>query len=121
VSVADVCVEQEVKTMDFTKWFEETDGSPREVSDCLNSINPRPPKLYPATTMKAKSCGPDSGREEVRPQHVPLWNLTGVWNWAVHKIELDAKDKIYYDAKDFQSLLGSAGRARIPLASMIRK
>jgi hypothetical protein len=52
VPVADVRVEHEVKTMDFTKWFEETDGSPREVSDCLNLINSRPPLLYPATTMK---------------------------------------------------------------------
>jgi hypothetical protein len=69
----------------------------------------------------------------------------------VRKIELDAKDKIYYDAKDFQSLLAnngekmeipvipcsayfhkhiryddtfwpaSAGKATIPLASMMRK
>jgi putative transposase len=69
----------------------------------------------------------------------------------VRKIELDAKDKIYYDAKDFQNLLAnhgekmeipihtlqgilsqahwygdtfwstSAGKARIPLASMMRK
>jgi hypothetical protein len=150
LSVADVRVEREVKTMDFTKWFEETDGSPREVSDCLYSINPRPPKLYPATAMKAKSCGPDSGREEVRSQRVPLWNLTGVWNWAVRKMELDAKNKIYYDAKDFQNLLANHGdkmdipshtlqcvlsqahgmailfgshlrRAKIPLASMMRK
>jgi hypothetical protein len=132
VSVADVRVEHEVKTMDFTKWFEETDGSPSEVSDCLYSMNP-------------------IGREEVRFQRVPLWNRTGVWNWAVRKIELDAKDKIYYDAKDFQNLLAnhgekmeipshtlqgilsqahrngdtfwpaSAGSARIPLASMIRE
>jgi len=136
--------------MDFTKSFEETNGSPREVSDRLNSINSQPPLLYPATTLKAKSCGPDSGREEVRSQRVPLWNLTGVWNWAVREIELDAKDKIYYDAKDFQNLLAnhgerwrypvidcrayfrkhigmatfwpaSAGKARIPLASMMRK
>ena len=91
--------------MDFTKWIEEKDGSPSEVTDCLNSINPRPPLVYPATTMKAKSCGPDSGREEVRSQRVPLWSLTGVWNWAVHKIELDAQDRIYYDAKDLQNLL----------------
>jgi hypothetical protein len=105
VSVADVRVEHEVKTMDFTKWIEEKDGSPSEVTDCLNSINPRPPLVYPATTMKAKSCGPDSGREEVRSQRVPLWSLTGVWNWAVHKIELDAQDRIYYDAKDLQNLL----------------
>jgi hypothetical protein len=151
VSVADVRVEHEVKTMDFTKWFEETDGSPSEVSDCLYSMNPRPPLLYSATTIKVKSCGPDIGREEVRFQRVPLWNRTGVWNWAVRKIELDAKDKIYYDAKDFQNLLAnhgekmeipshtlqgilsqahrngdtfwpaSAGSARIPLASMIRE
>jgi hypothetical protein len=121
VSVADVRVEHEVKTMDFMKWFEETDGLPREVNDYLNSINPRPPLLYPATTMKAKSCGPDSGREEARSQRVPLWNLTGVWNWAVRKIELDAKDKIYYDAKGLPKLAGSSGRARTPLASMMRK
>ena len=151
VSVADVRVEHEVKTMDFTKSFEETNDSPREVSDRLNSINSQPPLLYPATTIKAKSCGPDSGREEVRSQRVPLWNLTGVWNWAVRKIEPDAKDKIYYDAKDLQNLLAnhgekmeitsrtlqamvsqvhgygdtfwpaSAGKARIPLASMMRK
>jgi len=151
VSVADVRVEHEVKTMDFTKSFEETNGSPREVSDRLNSINSQPPLLYPATTIKAKSCGPESGREEVRSQRVPLWNLTGVWNWAVRKIEPDAKDKIYYDAKDLQNLLAnhgekmeitsrtlqamvsqvhgygdtfwpaSAGKARIPLASMMRK
>ncbi len=151
VSVADVRVEHEVKTMDFTKSFEETNGSPREVSDRLNSINSQPPLLYPATTIKAKSCGPDSGREEVRSQRVPLWNLTGVWNWAVRKIEPDAKDKIYYDARDLQNLLAnhgekmeitsrtlqamvsqvhgygdtfwpaSAGKARIPLASMMRK
>jgi len=151
VSVADVRVEHEVKTMDFTKSFEETNGSPREASDRLNSINSQPPLLYPATTIKAKSCGPDSGREEVRSQRVPLWNLTGVWNWAVRKIEPDAKDKICYDAKDLQNLLAnhgekmeitsrtlqamvsqvhgygdtfwpaSAGKARIPLASMMRK
>jgi len=137
--------------MDFTKSFEETNGSPREVSDRLNSINSQPPLLYPATTIKAKSCGPDSGREEVRSQRVPLWNLTGVWNWAVRKIEPDAKDRIYYGAKDLQNLLAnhgekmeitsrtlqamvsqvhgygdtfwpaSAGKARIPLASMMRK
>ena len=72
VSVADVRVEYEVKTMDFTKWFEETNGSPSEVSDRLYSINPRPPLLHSATTIKTKSCGPDNGREEVRFQRVPL-------------------------------------------------
>src|ERR1700686_3342948 len=88
VSVADVRVGHEVKTMNFTKWFEETDGSPRELSDCLNSINPRPPLLYLATMMKAKSCGPDSGREEVRSQRVPLRNLTGVWNLVIWNVGL---------------------------------
>jgi putative transposase len=38
-----------------------------------------------------------------------LWNLTGVWNWAVRKIELDAKDKMYHSAKDFQNLLANHG------------
>jgi putative transposase len=38
-----------------------------------------------------------------------LWNLTGVWNWAVRKIELDAKDEIYYSPKDFQNLLANHG------------
>ena len=33
VSVADVRVEHEVKLMDFTKWLERTNGSPREMSD----------------------------------------------------------------------------------------
>src|SRR5208282_274449 len=38
-----------------------------------------------------------------------LWNLTGVWNWAVRKIELDAKDKIFDGANDFQNLLANHG------------
>lgn len=38
-----------------------------------------------------------------------LWNLTGVWNWAVKKIELDAKDKVFHGAKDFQNLLANHG------------
>ena len=36
-----------------------------------------------------------------------LWNLTGLWNWAVRKIELDAKDKVFHGAKDFQNLLAN--------------
>ena len=44
-----------------------------------------------------------------------LWNLTGVWNWAVRKIELDAKDKIFYSPKDFQNLLaGHSEKMEIP-------
>lgn len=31
--------------------------------------------------------------------------LTSVWNWAIRKIELDAKDGIYYTPKGFQNLL----------------
>jgi transposase len=38
-----------------------------------------------------------------------LWNLTGVWNWAVRKIELDSKDKIYYSQKEFHNLLANHG------------
>lgn len=34
-----------------------------------------------------------------------LWNLTGVWNFAVRKIEQDAKNKIYHSDFDFMSLL----------------
>src|ERR1700730_17145496 len=33
VSVADVRVEHEVKLMDFTKWVEKTNGSPRGMED----------------------------------------------------------------------------------------
>ena len=36
-----------------------------------------------------------------------LWNLTGVWNFAVRKIEQDAKDKIYYSDLDFQNILAN--------------
>jgi putative transposase len=38
-----------------------------------------------------------------------LWNLTSVWNWAIRKIELDAKDDIYYSPKDFRNLLANHG------------
>src|SRR5438067_2034941 len=31
-----------------------------------------------------------------------LWHLTGVWNWAIRKIEADAKDGIYYSQKAFR-------------------
>jgi putative transposase len=45
-----------------------------------------------------------------------LWNLTGVYNWAIRKIELDAKDKIYhFSGYDFQGLLvGHSKRMQIP-------
>jgi putative transposase len=41
--------------------------------------------------------------------------LTSIWNWAIRKIELDAKGGIYYTPKDFQNLLpGTSKRLGIP-------
>ena len=34
-----------------------------------------------------------------------LFNLTGVYNWAIRKIELNAKNKIYFSKFDFVNLL----------------
>jgi len=39
-----------------------------------------------------------------------LFSLTGVWNWAVKKIENDAHDGIYYSPKRFQNLLTGHGK-----------
>jgi putative transposase len=39
-----------------------------------------------------------------------LWHLTGVWNWAIRKIELDAKDGIFYTPKTFRNLLADHGK-----------
>ena len=39
-----------------------------------------------------------------------LWNLTGVWNWAIKKIEHNAQDKIYFSAFDFVNLLADHGK-----------
>jgi putative transposase len=39
-----------------------------------------------------------------------LWNLTGVWNWAIKKIEYNAQDKIYFSAFDFANLLADHGK-----------
>ena len=39
-----------------------------------------------------------------------LWRLTGVYNWAVRKIEQDAKDGIYYTPNAFQNLLANHGK-----------
>ncbi|HXH10779.1 MAG TPA: transposase [Alphaproteobacteria bacterium] len=36
-----------------------------------------------------------------------LWHLSGVWNWAVRKLELDAKDGVYYTPKEFHNLLAN--------------
>lgn len=34
-----------------------------------------------------------------------LYHLTSVWNWAIRKIELDARDAIYYSHLTFKNLL----------------
>lgn len=38
-----------------------------------------------------------------------LFHLTSIWNWAIRKIELDAKDGIYYSRKSFHNLLAKHG------------
>ena len=39
-----------------------------------------------------------------------LWNLQAVWNYAVRKIELDAKDGIYHSLFDFRNSLKGHGK-----------
>jgi putative transposase len=39
-----------------------------------------------------------------------LWHLASVWNWAIRKIELNAKDKIYFSKMEFQNLLADHGK-----------
>lgn len=34
-----------------------------------------------------------------------LYHLAAVWNWAIRKIELDARDSVYYSEKQFHNLL----------------
>ena len=44
-----------------------------------------------------------------------LWNLTGVYNWALRKIELDAHDGLYHGKMDFKNLLADhSERVEIP-------
>lgn len=38
-----------------------------------------------------------------------LYHLASVWNWAVRKIELNARDKIYFPKIEFQNLLAHHG------------
>lgn len=47
-----------------------------------------------------------------------LWNLTGVYNWAIRKIELDAKDKVYYSPLIFQNMLAGHG-SKINISSHV--
>jgi putative transposase len=39
-----------------------------------------------------------------------LWHLTGVWNWAIRKLELDAQDGVYYSPNGFHNLLANHGK-----------
>ena len=39
-----------------------------------------------------------------------LYRLTSVYNWGLKKIELNAKDKIYFSKMDFQNLLPEYGK-----------
>jgi len=44
-----------------------------------------------------------------------LWNLTGIYNWAVRKIKMDAGYRIYHSQKDFQNLLaGHSPKLDVP-------
>jgi len=44
-----------------------------------------------------------------------LWNLTGLWNWAIKKIEHDAADKVYHSEYVFKGLLiNHSERMEIP-------
>jgi len=48
-----------------------------------------------------------------------LWNLTGLWNWAIRKIENDARGKIYHSPFDFVNLIaGHSKRMGIPSHTM---
>ena len=49
----------------------------------------------------------DSRQEHLLEQW--MFNLTGVWNWAIKKIEHDAHDSVYHSQKDFQNLLAEHG------------
>jgi putative transposase len=44
-----------------------------------------------------------------------LWNLTGIYNWAIRKIKIDSENKIYYSQKEFQNILvGHSFKLDIP-------
>jgi putative transposase len=45
-----------------------------------------------------------------------LWHLTGLWNWAVRKIELDAADGVWYSELDFANLTAAHSK-RVGLPS----
>ncbi len=39
-----------------------------------------------------------------------LWHVTGVWNWAIRKLEQDAKGGVFYTQKAFHNLLADHGK-----------
>lgn len=48
-----------------------------------------------------------------------LWNLTGLYNWGIKKIEHDSKDKIFYSSFDFNNLVSEhSKRMEIPSHTM---
>ena len=48
-----------------------------------------------------------------------LWNLTGLWNWAVKKIEHDAQDGVYYSPFGFHNLIADhSKKMEIPSHTM---
>ena len=48
-----------------------------------------------------------------------LWNLTGLWNWAIKKIENDARDGVYHSPFDFNNLVAEhSKKMEIPSHTM---
>lgn len=46
-------------------------------------------------------------KEQENTLNTWLWNLTGVYNFAIRKIKLNAENKIYFSKLDFQNLLAN--------------
>src|SRR5215468_5059805 len=49
-----------------------------------------------------------------------LFHLTGVWNWALRKIELDARDGIYHSKYDLEAMLKGHG-AKLGIMQQVLK
>lgn len=49
-------------------------------------------------------------KTQVKQLEAWLWYLTGVYNWASRKIELDAQDKIYHSRFDLQNSCSKASK-----------
>ena len=39
-----------------------------------------------------------------------LWTLTGVYNWAIRKVKLNAENKIYFSKNEFQNILSGCSK-----------